>query len=99
MIGGLHRIILKINILSYVYSQEEDYHVDARHLTIQSPPTGKYDLEIVTEILPQKNTSLEVNKIILFECCLLCIYCFFFSASVAPIQSLKSEDGGCAYLL
>ncbi|XP_045820929.1 puromycin-sensitive aminopeptidase isoform X3 [Trifolium pratense] len=39
--------------------KEEDYHLDARHLTIQSPPSGKYDLEIVTEILPQKNTSLE----------------------------------------
>ncbi|XP_058732029.1 puromycin-sensitive aminopeptidase [Vicia villosa] len=39
--------------------KEEDYRVDSRHLTIQSPPSGKYDLEIVTEILPQKNTSLE----------------------------------------
>lgn len=39
--------------------KEEDFHLDARHLTIQSPPSGKYDLEIVTEILPQKNTSLE----------------------------------------
>ncbi|KAK7358602.1 hypothetical protein VNO77_00536 [Canavalia gladiata] len=39
--------------------KEGDYHLDARHLTIQSPPSGKYDLEIVTEIYPQKNTSLE----------------------------------------
>ncbi|CAL0313360.1 unnamed protein product [Lupinus luteus] len=39
--------------------KEEDYHLDARHLTILSPPSGKYDLEIVTEIQPQKNTSLE----------------------------------------
>ncbi|XP_027340203.1 puromycin-sensitive aminopeptidase isoform X3 [Abrus precatorius] len=39
--------------------KEEDYHLDARHLTILSPPSGKYDLEIVTEIYPQKNTSLE----------------------------------------
>ncbi|TKY60642.1 Puromycin-sensitive aminopeptidase [Spatholobus suberectus] len=39
--------------------KEEDYHLDARHLTIRSPPSGKYDLEIVTEISPQKNTSLE----------------------------------------
>lgn len=39
--------------------KEEDYHLDARHLTIRSPPSGKYDLEIVTEIYPQKNTSLE----------------------------------------
>ncbi|KAG5041461.1 hypothetical protein JHK85_013937 [Glycine max] len=39
--------------------KEEDYHLDARHLTIRSPPSGKYDLEIVTDICPQKNTSLE----------------------------------------
>ncbi|KAE9607705.1 putative cytosol alanyl aminopeptidase [Lupinus albus] len=39
--------------------KEEDYHLDARHLTIRSPPSGKYDLEIITEIQPQKNTSLE----------------------------------------
>ena len=39
--------------------KEEDYHLNARHLTIRSPPSGKYDLEIVTEICPQKNTSLE----------------------------------------
>lgn len=39
--------------------KEEDYHLDARHLTIRSLPSGKYDLEIVTEIYPQKNTSLE----------------------------------------
>ncbi|RDY00463.1 Puromycin-sensitive aminopeptidase, partial [Mucuna pruriens] len=39
--------------------KEEDYHLDSRHLTIRSPPSGKYDLEIVTEICPQKNTSLE----------------------------------------
>ncbi|KAF7828257.1 puromycin-sensitive aminopeptidase isoform X1 [Senna tora] len=39
--------------------KEGDYHLDARHLTIQSPPSGKFDLEIVNEIYPQKNTSLE----------------------------------------
>ncbi|KAI3855575.1 hypothetical protein MKX03_006613 [Papaver bracteatum] len=40
--------------------QEEDYHLDARHLTISSPPsTARFTLEIVTEIQPQKNTSLE----------------------------------------
>ncbi|KAG5058586.1 hypothetical protein JHK86_013582 [Glycine max] len=43
----------------YYFDTEEDYHLDARHLTIQSPPSGKYDLEIVTDICPQKNTSLE----------------------------------------
>ncbi|MED6191461.1 Puromycin-sensitive aminopeptidase [Stylosanthes scabra] len=39
--------------------KEEDYRLDARHLTILSPPSGRYDLEIVTEIYPQNNTSLE----------------------------------------
>ncbi|PSS11393.1 Puromycin-sensitive aminopeptidase [Actinidia chinensis var. chinensis] len=37
----------------------EDYHLDSRHLTLSSPPSGKFMLEIVTEICPQKNTSLE----------------------------------------
>ncbi|KAG6781087.1 hypothetical protein POTOM_013970 [Populus tomentosa] len=36
-----------------------DYHLDSRHLTIPSPPSGTFTLEIVTEIYPQKNTSLE----------------------------------------
>ncbi|KAI3935846.1 hypothetical protein MKW92_020654 [Papaver armeniacum] len=40
--------------------QREDYHLDARHLTISSPPTtARFTLQIVTEIQPQKNTSLE----------------------------------------
>ncbi|KAJ7952282.1 puromycin-sensitive aminopeptidase [Quillaja saponaria] len=39
--------------------KEEDYHLDARHLTLLSPPSGKFNLEIVNEIYPQKNTSLE----------------------------------------
>ncbi|XP_057511214.1 puromycin-sensitive aminopeptidase [Actinidia eriantha] len=37
----------------------EDYHLDSRHLTLSSPPSGKFMLEIVTEICPQDNTSLE----------------------------------------
>ncbi|OVA08651.1 Peptidase M1 [Macleaya cordata] len=39
--------------------KKEDYHVDSRHLTLASPPSGLFTLEIVTEIYPQKNTSLE----------------------------------------
>ncbi|CAH9089838.1 unnamed protein product [Cuscuta epithymum] len=39
--------------------KEVDFHLDSRHLTIASPPSGKFTLEIVTEIYPQKNTSLE----------------------------------------
>ncbi|XP_038724576.1 puromycin-sensitive aminopeptidase-like isoform X1 [Tripterygium wilfordii] len=39
--------------------KEEDYQVDSRHLTLPSPPASTFTLEIVTEIYPQKNTSLE----------------------------------------
>ncbi|XP_024996656.1 puromycin-sensitive aminopeptidase-like [Cynara cardunculus var. scolymus] len=36
-----------------------DFHVDSRHLILTSPPSGNFVLETLTEILPQKNTSLE----------------------------------------
>ncbi|KAF5730011.1 puromycin-sensitive aminopeptidase isoform X1 [Tripterygium wilfordii] len=39
--------------------KEEDYHVDSRHLTLPTPPASTFTLEIVTEIYPQENTSLE----------------------------------------
>ncbi|KAI3453728.1 hypothetical protein Pfo_010391 [Paulownia fortunei] len=39
--------------------KEDDFHLDSRHLTLSSPPSGKFTLEIVSEIYPQKNTSLE----------------------------------------
>ncbi|KAL6501710.1 Puromycin-sensitive aminopeptidase [Orobanche gracilis] len=39
--------------------KEDDYHLDSRQLTISSPPIGKFTLEVVNEIYPQKNTSLE----------------------------------------
>lgn len=39
--------------------KEGEFHLDSRHLTLPSPPTGKFTLEIVTEIYPQNNTSLE----------------------------------------
>ncbi|XP_012471799.1 puromycin-sensitive aminopeptidase [Gossypium raimondii] len=39
--------------------KEGDYHLDSRHLTLPSPPEGKFTLEIDTEIQPQNNTSLE----------------------------------------
>lgn len=39
--------------------KEDGFHLDSRHLTLSSPPSGKFTLEIVTEIYPQKNTSLE----------------------------------------
>ncbi|XP_057775981.1 puromycin-sensitive aminopeptidase-like isoform X2 [Salvia miltiorrhiza] len=38
--------------------KEVDFLVDSRHLTLSSPPSGKFTVEIVTEICPQKNTSL-----------------------------------------
>ncbi|GKE98265.1 puromycin-sensitive aminopeptidase-like protein [Tanacetum coccineum] len=39
--------------------KEGDFQVDSRHLVLRSPPTSTFILETVTEILPQKNTSLE----------------------------------------
>nr|XP_011463902.1 PREDICTED: puromycin-sensitive aminopeptidase isoform X4 [Fragaria vesca subsp. vesca] len=39
--------------------KEDDYHLDSRHLTIKSLPSGTFTLEIETEMYPQKNTSLE----------------------------------------
>ncbi|OMO79568.1 Peptidase M1, alanine aminopeptidase/leukotriene A4 hydrolase [Corchorus capsularis] len=39
--------------------KEGDYKLDSRHLTLPSPPSGKFTLEIDNEIHPEKNTSLE----------------------------------------
>ncbi|XP_076895602.1 puromycin-sensitive aminopeptidase-like [Bidens hawaiensis] len=39
--------------------KDGDYHVDSRHLTLTSLPSGNFILETVTEISPHKNTSLE----------------------------------------
>ncbi|KAL5718632.1 membrane alanyl aminopeptidase [Ranunculus cassubicifolius] len=41
--------------------KKEDFQVDSRHLTISAPPSGTFTLEIVTEIYPQNNTSLEAS--------------------------------------
>ncbi|KAK1290038.1 hypothetical protein QJS10_CPB18g01619 [Acorus calamus] len=39
--------------------KKEDYLLDSHHLTLTSPPTTAFTLEIITEIHPQDNTSLE----------------------------------------
>ncbi|XP_042459502.1 puromycin-sensitive aminopeptidase-like isoform X1 [Zingiber officinale] len=39
--------------------QQQDFHLDHRHLTLLSPPVSAFTLEIETEMYPQKNTSLE----------------------------------------
>ncbi|XP_057977559.1 puromycin-sensitive aminopeptidase [Malania oleifera] len=36
-----------------------DFNLNSRHLTLQSPPSGTFTLEIVNETYPQNNTSLE----------------------------------------
>ncbi|XP_047970101.1 puromycin-sensitive aminopeptidase isoform X1 [Salvia hispanica] len=54
--ADLKLIVLKVNGEDV---KGDDFHVDSRHLTLSSPPSGKFTLEIVTEICPQKNTSLE----------------------------------------
>lgn len=45
----------------YLFFQEDEFNLDSRHLTLFSPPSAKFSLEIVTEMYPQKNTSLEVG--------------------------------------
>ncbi|XP_020115205.1 puromycin-sensitive aminopeptidase isoform X2 [Ananas comosus] len=37
----------------------EEYKLDSRYLTLTSPPSSAFTLEIITEIYPQNNTSLE----------------------------------------
>lgn len=39
--------------------KKEEFQLDMRHLTLASPPTSAFTLEIVTEIYPQNNSSLE----------------------------------------
>ncbi|KAI3421496.1 uncharacterized protein J3R85_012182 [Psidium guajava] len=52
-----------LNLVSVKVNEKElkdgDYLLDSRHLTLPSPPSSEFILEIVTEIYPQKNTSLE----------------------------------------
>ncbi|KAG8087612.1 hypothetical protein GUJ93_ZPchr0010g8359 [Zizania palustris] len=39
--------------------KSEEYTVDSRRLIVSRPPAGIFNLEIITEIYPQLNTSLE----------------------------------------
>ncbi|KAI3855576.1 hypothetical protein MKX03_006614 [Papaver bracteatum] len=60
VLDGVDLKLLSIKIDDKELKEEEDYHLDAHNLTISSPPsTAIFTLEIVTEIYPQKNTSLE----------------------------------------
>ncbi|KAJ0105133.1 hypothetical protein Patl1_17701 [Pistacia atlantica] len=52
----LKLVSVKINGIEL---KEGEYHLDSRHLTLPSAPSGTFTLEIVTEIYPQKNTSLD----------------------------------------
>ena len=49
---------LKESICRHVV-QEDNYKLSARKLHLTSLPSSPFDLEIVTEIEPQNNTSLE----------------------------------------
>ncbi|KAJ3693075.1 hypothetical protein LUZ60_012170 [Juncus effusus] len=51
--------LLSIKIDGTDLKESEDYKVDSRQMTILSPPTVAFKLEIVTEIDPVHNTSLE----------------------------------------
>ncbi|KAJ0970270.1 hypothetical protein J5N97_023147 [Dioscorea zingiberensis] len=57
----LHGIDLKLLSIKVDGKElkKEDYHVSSRHMTLSAPPTSAFTLEIVTEIYPQNNTSLE----------------------------------------
>ncbi|XP_024366624.1 puromycin-sensitive aminopeptidase isoform X1 [Physcomitrium patens] len=54
--SSLKLVTLKINGSSV---PEEDFKITPRKLHLTSLPTGPFELEIVTEIEPQNNTSLE----------------------------------------
>ena len=76
--------------------QEEDYVLSPRHLTLPSLPSGEFTLEIVTEICPQKNTSLEVKHVFYASWCSSCTtsglspssHCQYFS-----LQGLYKSSG------
>ncbi|XP_031275600.1 puromycin-sensitive aminopeptidase isoform X1 [Pistacia vera] len=52
----LKLVSVKINGIEL---KEGEYQLDSRHLTLLSAPSGTFTLEIVTEIYPEKNTSLD----------------------------------------
>ncbi|PON62904.1 Peptidase M1, alanyl aminopeptidase [Parasponia andersonii] len=58
-VEGSSPLVLDGRDLKLLSVREDDYHLDSRHLTLPSLPSGTFTLEIVTEIYPQKNTSLE----------------------------------------
>ncbi|KAL3645674.1 Puromycin-sensitive aminopeptidase [Castilleja foliolosa] len=55
----LDGVDLKLISLKVNGKELKDFHLDSRQLTLSSPPIVKFDLEIVTEIYPQNNTSLQ----------------------------------------
>ncbi|RZC49614.1 hypothetical protein C5167_018046 [Papaver somniferum] len=60
VLNGVGLKLVSIKIEGKELKEQEHYHLDARHLTILSPPsTARFTLQIVTEICPQKNTSLQ----------------------------------------
>ncbi|KAK6947801.1 Peptidase M1, alanyl aminopeptidase, C-terminal [Dillenia turbinata] len=68
VLDGLDPKLLSLNvpciILIKVFQLEEDFKLDSYHLTLLSPPSGTFTLEIDTEIYPRKNTSLEVKIVV-----------------------------------
>lgn len=51
--------LLSIKVNGTELNVNEEYTVNSRHLTLSTPPADLFNLEIVTEIYPQLNTSLE----------------------------------------
>ena len=69
--------------------------MDSRHLTLKSLPSGAFTLEILTEMYPQKNTSLEVHAVISTILFFLPWYVFLFGpdCSLILLQGLYKSSG------
>ncbi|KAJ1694393.1 hypothetical protein LUZ63_011091 [Rhynchospora breviuscula] len=59
VLNGSDLKLLSIKVDGKDLKMSEDYKLDLRRLTLLSPPNGAFKLEIVTEIDPIHNTSLE----------------------------------------
>ncbi|KAL4572434.1 hypothetical protein LXL04_019211 [Taraxacum kok-saghyz] len=76
--------------------KEGDYHVDARHLVVKSPPSGNFILETVTEILPQKKTSLEGDNHFAFWEDHFKKPCYLFALVAGQLESRNDTFTTCS---
>ncbi|XP_047324453.1 puromycin-sensitive aminopeptidase isoform X2 [Impatiens glandulifera] len=59
VLDGKDMELVSVKVNGELLKEGDDYHLDSRHLKILSPPSDNFTLEIVNDICPQKNTSLE----------------------------------------